>query len=151
MVCLSVFRQGDWCGSGWDVERVRLWSPLSKDRLLRVVTRLRNWTRFVRFTIGWPWRIVFPPQWREHVFGHNCICRTFFFKTWFRLQFNIWIYNWWYIYCSCFEMPYCHGFCNNDHICNCLKSYWSVVAFIPECSNTFPVRAGVAKFRQFLR
>ena len=52
------------------------------------------------------------------------------------------------INCSCFEMPYCHGFCNNDHICNCLKSYWSVVAFIPECSNTFPVRAGVAKFRQ---
>ena len=32
------------------------------------------------------------------------------------------------INCSCFEMPYCHGFCNNDHICNCLKSYWSVVA-----------------------
>ena len=31
---------------------------------------------------------------------------------------------------------------------SCLKSYWSVVAFIPECRNTFPVRAGVAKFRQ---
>ena len=24
--------------------------------------------------------MVFPPQWREHVFGHKCICRAFFFK-----------------------------------------------------------------------
>ena len=97
MVCLSVFRQGDWCGSGWDVERARLWSLLSKDRVLRVVTRLRIWTRFVRFRIGRAWHIVFPPQWREHVFGHNCMCDPFFFKTWFRWQFNIWVYNWWYI------------------------------------------------------